>query len=73
MIVNHMRDKMQDKNFILKTFDKKLYQILHNTLLNTNYGKLKVIYPNNEIFYYGDSNNYECDIKLHNFKFITDI
>ena len=47
-----MKDNMQSKNFVLKIFNKKLHQILHNILLKVDYGKLKVIYPNNEIYYY---------------------
>ena len=60
-------------NIFSKVMESKLQKIFHKILKQTIYGKISVTYPNNDTYDYGINDDYKCDIKLNNFKFISDV
>ena len=60
-------------NIFSKIMESKLQKIFHKILKQTIYGKISVTYPNNDTYDYGINDDYKCDIKLNNFKFISDV
>ena len=55
-------------SFISNYFDHSIEKLAHSFLSKIKYGKIKVIFPSNKVYFFqGNEKGYAADIKLNNY------